>query len=91
MERRRYPRHPGLTSVHVRLPEGTTRLCRARNLSANGAFIDTAGLGLKPGTEVEVAFAVREGNLTRLHRRMAVVTHVSRGGTGLRMQHQSSR
>jgi len=60
-------------------------------LSANGAFVDTEDLGLKKGTLVEVAFAVTEGRVTRIHRRTAVVAHVTQGGTGLRMESLAGR
>ena len=34
---------------------------------------------------MELAFAINLGAVTKLHRRTAVVAHVSRGGTGLMM------
>jgi hypothetical protein len=40
---------------------------------------------------VDLAFAISLGALTKLHRRTAVVAHVSRGGTGLMMDAYSSR
>ena len=64
---------------------GRKKLCRAINLSATGVFVETTNLGLRKGQQVELAFAINLGAVTKLHRRTAVVAHVSRGGTGLMM------
>jgi hypothetical protein len=85
MERRLHTRHRARTTVYILLPEGERRLCRAVNLSATGVFIRTAGLGLRKGQQVSLAFAIDLGAVTKLHRRTAVVAHVSGGGTGLMM------
>jgi hypothetical protein len=85
-DRRIHPRHAGGVRVYVKPPRGAGKLCVACNLSADGAFLETDDLGLTPGAWVELAFTVPDGRVTRLHRRRAVVTHVSKGGTGLRMQ-----
>jgi hypothetical protein len=37
-----------------------------------------------------LVFAINLGAITKLHRRTAVVAHVSRGGTGLMMESYSS-
>jgi hypothetical protein len=42
-------------------------------------------LGLRKGQQVELAFAIDLGTVTKLHRRSAVVAHISGGGTGLMM------
>ena len=60
------------------------------NLSATGVFIQTTNLGLRKGQNVELVFAINLGAVTKLHRRTAVVAHVSRGGTGLMMESYSS-
>ncbi len=86
MERRLTTRHRARTTVYVLLPGRKRRLCRARNLSASGVFIETADMGLKKGQTVELAFAINLGIVTKLHRRTAVVAHISRGGTGLMME-----
>jgi PilZ domain len=91
MERRLHSRHNAQTTVYIQVPGRSGKVCRARNLSANGAFVDTENLGLKKGTLVEVAFAVTEGRITRIHRRTAVVAHVTQGGTGLRMESLAGR
>jgi hypothetical protein len=86
MERRLNTRHRARTAVYVTVPGRPGKLCRACNLSANGVFIETANLGLKKGTTVQLAFAINLGVVTKIHRRAAIVAHVSRGGTGLMLE-----
>ena len=45
---------------------------------------------LRKGQQVTLAFAINLGAITKLHRRTAVVAHVSRGGTGLMMESYSA-
>ena len=45
----------------------------------------------RKGQQVELAFAINLGAVTKLHRRTAVVAHVSRGGTGLMMDAYTAR
>jgi hypothetical protein len=85
MERRLHTRHRARTTVYIVLPGNIRRVCRAVNLSANGVFIRTSSLGLRKGQQVELAFAIDLGTVTKLHRRSAVVAHISGGGTGLMM------
>ena len=40
---------------------------------------------VKQGQQVSLAFAIDLGAVTKLHRRTAVVAHISGGGTGLMM------
>jgi hypothetical protein len=91
VERRLHTRHRARTTVYILLPGGKRRLCRAVNLSATGVFIRTAGLGLRKGQQVELAFAIDLGAVTKLHRRTAVVAHISGGGTGLMMDAYATR
>ena len=91
MERRLHTRHRARTTVYIMMPTGKRRLCRAINLSANGVFIRTASLGLKKGQQVELAFAIDLGVVTKVHRRTAVVAHISGGGTGLMMDAYAAR
>ncbi len=86
MERRLHTRHRARTVVFVSVPGGCRRLCKAINLSATGVFIETTNLGLRKGQQVVLSFAINLGTVTKLHRRTAVVAHVSRGGTGLMME-----
>ncbi len=86
MERRLHTRHRARTTVYVSVPGGCRRLCKAINLSATGVFIETTNLGLRKGQQVTLSFAINLGTITKLHRRTAVVAHVSRGGTGLMME-----
>ena len=67
------------------MPGGKRHLCRAVNLSATGVFVRTDVLGLRKGQQVELSFAINLGTITKIHRRTAIVAHVSRGGTGLMM------
>ena len=90
-ERRLHTRHRARTTVYVTIPGGKKKLCRAVNLSATGVFIHTANLGLRKGQTVELSFAINLGLVTKLHRRSAVVAHVSRGGTGLMMDASPAR
>ena len=46
MERRLTTRHRARTTVYLLLPGRKRRLCRARNLSASGVFVETSDLGL---------------------------------------------
>jgi PilZ domain len=91
MERRLHTRHRARTTVYVVLPGRKSRICRARNLSANGVFVETESLGLNKGQQVQLAFAINLGLVTKIHRRTAIVAHVSRGGTGLMMEHFGGR
>lgn len=88
VERRLTTRHRARTAVYLLLPGQQRRLCRAQNLSASGVFVETGNLGLRTGQTVQLAFAINLGVVTKLHRRRAVVAHVSRGGTGLLMEGQ---
>jgi PilZ domain len=91
VERRLHTRHRARTIVYIILPAGGRRLCKAVNLSATGVFIRTSSLGLRKGQKVELAFAINLGSITKLHRRTAVVAHVSGGGTGLMMEAYAAR
>ena len=86
MERRLHTRHRARTVVYVSTSEGRGKLCRAKNLSASGVFIETSNLGLRKGSTVQLAFAINLGVVTKIHRRTAIVAHVTRGGTGLMME-----
>ena len=51
-------------------------------------FVETGDMGLRRGQTVQLAFAISLGVVTKIHRRTAVVAHISRGGTGLMMEGQ---
>ncbi len=51
-----------------------------------GVFLEIEALGLPAGTVVNLVFAVNLGETIRLHRRKAVVAHVTERGAGLMMQ-----
>jgi hypothetical protein len=91
MERRLHSRHRARATVYLVAPGRRGSLCRANNLSANGVFVETRNLGLAKGSLVELAFAINLGAVTKIHRRKAVVAHVSGGGTGLKMECYATR
>jgi hypothetical protein len=91
MERRLHSRHRARATVYVVVPGRRGALCKAHNLSANGVFVETRNLGLVKGSIVELAFAINLGAITKIHRRKAIVAHVSRGGTGLKMECYAAR
>jgi hypothetical protein len=91
MERRLHSRHRARATVYVVVPGRRGALCKAHNLSANGVFVETRNLGLAKGSIVELAFAINLGAITKIHRRKAIVAHVSRGGTGLKMECYAAR
>ena len=69
MERRLHTRHRARTAVYVSVPGRPGKLCRARNLSANGVFIGRAytyGLGAmgQKGVETTLAILCREMDIT---------------------------
>ncbi len=91
MERRLHSRHRARATVYIVAPGRRGSLCKAHNLSANGVFVETRNLGLAKGSIVELAFAINLGAVTKIHRRKAIVAHVSRGGTGLKMECYAAR
>ncbi len=86
MERRLLERNRVSTAVYLSVAGGKHNKCRAKNLSAMGVFLEIKSLGLPPGTVVNLVFAVSLGDTVRLHRRKAVVAHVTEHGAGLMMQ-----
>ena len=89
MERRLLERNKVSTTVYLSVPGAASVRCRAKNLSAMGVFLEIKALGLPAGTVVNLVFAVDLGDTVRLHRRKAVVAHVSERGAGLMMQGRS--
>jgi hypothetical protein len=91
LERRLHTRHRARTTVYVVMSGRKSRICKAKNLSANGVFVETENLGLRKGQQVQLAFAINLGLVTKIHRRTAIVAHVTRGGTGLMMEQFAGR
>ena len=91
MERRLHTRHRARTTVYVIMSGRKSRICKAKNLSANGVVVETENLGLRKGQQVQLAFAINLGLVTKIHRRTAIVAHVTRGGTGLMMEQFAGR
>ncbi len=46
---------------------------------------------MRKGQQVQLAFAINLGLITKIHRRTAIVAHVTRGGTGLMMEQFAGR
>lgn len=86
MERRLHMRHPARTQVFLAAPGYKIRRCKASNVSSSGVFVEGSHLELPRGTEVELIFAVDLGQITRIHRRNAVIAHISSNGAGLKMK-----
>ncbi len=61
MERRLHTRHRARTTVYVVMSGRKSRICKAKNLSANGVFVETENLGLRKGQQVQLAFAINLG------------------------------
>jgi len=89
VERRLLERNKVSTTVYLSMSGGRLKRCRARNLSAMGVFLEIESLGLPAGTVVNLVFAVSLNDTVRLHRRKAVVAHISDDGAGLMMQGRS--
>ncbi len=89
MERRLLQRNRVSTTVYLSVRGGRWYRCRARNLSAMGVYLEISSLGLPAGTVVNLIFAVSLGQVTRLHRKKAVLAHVSDEGVGLMMRGRS--
>ncbi len=88
-DRRLLPRNPVSTVVYVGGRGRPPIRANARNLSSLGVFLEPEegeSLDLREGRVVTLTFTVELGNLVRLHRKKAVVAHVSERGAGLMMQ-----
>lgn len=79
-------RHPARTQVYVSVPGQPIQRCKAANVCSTGVFLEGGRFRFPRGTEVELIFAVDLGTVTRIHRRNAVIAHVSENGAGLRMK-----
>jgi hypothetical protein len=78
-------------TVYVVMSGRKSRICKAKNLSANGVFVETENLGCARDNKSSLAFAINLGLVTKIHRRTAIVAHVTRGGTGLMMEQFAGR
>ncbi len=56
-----HTRHRARTTVYVVMSGRKSRICKAKNLSANGVFVETENLGLRKGQQVQLAFAINLG------------------------------
>lgn len=85
-ERRLMKRFRTETQVLVRSYDGKRKFCKATNLSGNGVCIKTNNMNLSVGQTVDITFVINLGDLKKLHKREAVVKHVTNGMTGFRME-----
>jgi hypothetical protein len=66
------------------------RRLHTRHRARTTVYIVLPG-NVRKGQQVELAFAIDLGAVTKLHRRSAVVAHISGGGTGLMMDAYAAR
>jgi hypothetical protein len=83
---REHVRHRCKTKVQVVVKGLAPKMCQAVNLSANGVGIKTDGMGLRKGMKATLSFAIVLGAVVKIHRRIATVTHVTKGITGFTME-----
>ena len=83
-ERRCSPRQKVATDVYIDM-DGQRLRGRAVDLSARGVLVAGQHPGLAAGRVVSLVFPIPVQGLIKLHRKRAVVAHVSQHGVGLRM------
>ena len=91
MERRKKARRRTRIRVYVSSPGQKMKRCKASNLSASGAFIETEFLGATRGTPVDLVFVLDHGQVVRMYRMPATVARVSRQGAGVMLNNYASR
>jgi len=84
LDRRGAQRSRVANAVYVDLP-GSRRRLRACNLSRRGVFIEGWDPELEIGRIVSLVFPVTVQGVIKVHRKQAVVVHVSDLGAGLHM------
>lgn len=88
-ERRRSARRRVSTDVYIDV-DGQRFRGRALDLSAGGVFVAGAQAILEAGRAVSLVFPLPVQGLIKLHRKRAVVAHVSKHGIGLQMASSGS-
>jgi hypothetical protein len=88
-ERRRTTRQRVATDVYIDV-DGERLRGRALDMSACGVLVAGLQAGLEAGRTVSLVFPVPVQGLIKLHRKRAVVAHVSKRGVGLRMASSGS-
>lgn len=61
--------------------------CRARDISPDGAFVDTGGQSLPQNATVDVRFDARVNGQNIHHRLQAEIMHIGDEGVGVRFVH----
>jgi len=80
--RRMMQRHRAEVRVYVVTPDGL-EVCRTRDISREGAFVETDYRGFRPGEIITLVFPFARGNLVKLRRYPAVVVRHGYRGVGL--------
>jgi hypothetical protein len=80
--RRMMQRHRAEVRVYVVTPDGL-QACRTRDISREGAFLETDYRGFLSGETITLVFPFARGNLVRLRRYPAVVVRYAYRGVGL--------
>lgn len=91
MEFRGSPRKWAKVQVYLFYKAFPARECRLRNLSSNGAFLETRLPLYAVNSPVQVLFVLRKANVIRLYRIRARVVRVTEDGTGLMFSRQAGR
>ena len=87
MDRRIGARQRAIAKVYLSYPGLRVQRCKTSNLSFNGVFVETPDAALiTRGKQVDLIFAIDLGDVIKLHRRKAIVAHVSRNGAGMTIE-----
>lgn len=91
IERRSTTRHRSKTVAYVRTSTGVSKAA-CSNLSAFGCGISGMTLPNRPriGDVVQITFAINVG-VIKLHVRKAVISHITNGVYGMRMEPYTAR
>lgn len=65
--------------------------CRTCDISTKGVFVETNSLAVPLGAVVQLVFIIQQGNITKTHRKSAIVTRVADHGAGLGFIHSRRR
>lgn len=88
MDRRTGARQRAIAKVYLSHPGLRIQRCKTSNLSFNGVFVETPEAArITRGKQVDLIFAIDLGDVIKLHRRKAIVAHVSQHGAGMTIEH----
>src|ERR671924_1586896 len=86
-ERRDTPRVPIELDAMVKLADRPFQLFRTRDLSLDGAFVETGPHRLAPKERVEVALKMPVNGTTQIYRFDALITRTAPQGVGVVFDH----